>query len=97
RGIPEALVVRRHALRNALLPVVQLFGLNLPLLFGGSVLVESVFGWPGVGRVLVEAVQLRDIPVVLGACFWLTLLVVAGNLLADLLSALADPRVRREA
>ncbi len=97
RGIPEALVVRRHALRNALLPVVQLFGLNLPLLFGGSVLVESVFGWPGVGRVLVEAVQLRDIPVVLGACFWLTLLVVAGNLLADLLSALVDPRVRREA
>ncbi|MGH7151654.1 MAG: ABC transporter permease [Planctomycetota bacterium] len=97
RGIPEALVLRRHALRNALLPVVQLFGLNVPLLFGGSVLVETVFGWPGVGRVLVEAVQGRDVPVVLGACFWMTLLVVAGNLLADLFSALADPRVRREA
>ncbi|HKB15471.1 MAG TPA: ABC transporter permease, partial [Planctomycetota bacterium] len=90
-------VLRRHALRNALLPVVQLLGLNLPLLFGGSVLVESVFGWPGAGRLLVEAVQIRDVPVVLGACFWMTLLVVVGNLFADLLSALVDPRVRREA
>ncbi|HET6201362.1 MAG TPA: ABC transporter permease [Planctomycetota bacterium] len=97
KGVPEALVLRRHALRNALLPAIQLLGLQLPLLFGGSVLIETVFGWPGMGRLLVRSILNQDYPVVLGGAFGLTICVVAGNLLADGLSALADPRIRREA
>jgi peptide/nickel transport system permease protein len=94
KGLPERDVLMRHALRNALLPVVTLFGLTLPLLFGGAVLVETVFAWPGMGRVLVEAIRNEDYPLVLGGVFWITLLVVLGNLLADLLSAALDPRIR---
>jgi peptide/nickel transport system permease protein len=85
-------------LRNALLPVVTLLGLSLPALFSGAVFVEAVFAWPGVGRVLVEAVRARDYPVVMAATTISALLVVAGNLLADLLAAAVDPRLRhREA
>jgi len=94
KGLPERTVLARHALRNALLPVVTLLGLAIPLLFGGAVLVETVFAWPGMGRVLVEAIQNQDYPLVLGGVFWITLLVVIGNLLADLLAAALDPRIR---
>src|SRR5947199_373897 len=85
----------RLALRNALTPVVILLGLSLPALFSGAVFVEAVFAWPGVGRVLVEAVRARDYPVVMAATAVSAVLVVAGNLLADLLAAWLDPRVRR--
>jgi peptide/nickel transport system permease protein len=84
----------RHVLRNALIPVLTLLGLGLPALFSGAVFVEAVFAWPGVGRVLVEAVLARDYPVVLAATVVAALLVVAGNLLADALAAWADPRLR---
>ena len=86
----------RHALRNALTPVVILLGLSLPALFSGAVFIEAVFAWPGVGRVLVEAVKARDYPVVMAATAVSAVLVVAGNLLADLLAARLDPRVRSE-
>lgn len=94
KGLTERAVVRRHALRNALLPLITLLGLYLPLLVGGSVLVETVFGWPGMGRLLVRAILQQDYPVVLGGAFLLTTVVVLGNLLADLLSTAADPRLR---
>jgi len=86
----------RHALRNALTPVMILLGLSLPALFSGAVFIEAVFAWPGVGRVLVEAVKARDYPVVMAATAVSAVLVVAGNLLADLLAARLDPRVRSE-
>jgi peptide/nickel transport system permease protein len=83
-----------HVLRNALVPILVLLGLSLPALFSGAVFVEAVFAWPGVGRVLVDAVHARDYPVVLAATTVSAALVVAGNLLADVLVAWVDPRMR---
>src|SRR5436309_3488990 len=94
KGVPEWRVLTRHVLRNALGPLLTLLGLSLPALFSGAVFVEAVFAWPGVGRVLVEAVRARDYPVVMAATAVSAVLVVAGNLLADLLAAWLDPRVR---
>jgi peptide/nickel transport system permease protein len=80
-----------------LVPVVTLLGLSLPALFSGAVFIEAIFAWPGVGRVLVEGVQARDYPVVMAATAVSALLVVAGNLLADVLAAVVDPRLREPA
>ena len=97
KGLTPRRVIGRHALRNALTPVVILLGLSLPALFSGAVFVEAVFAWPGVGRVLVEAVQARDYPVVMAATVVSAVLVVAGNMLADVLAAWLDPRVTKAA
>jgi peptide/nickel transport system permease protein len=94
RGIPGRRVLTRHVLRNALLPVITLLGLALPALFSGTVFVEVIFAWPGMGRELVAAVAARDYPVVLAATAVFGALVVTGNVLADLLYAVADPRMR---
>jgi peptide/nickel transport system permease protein len=94
KGLSGARVTLRHVLRNALIPVVTLLGLSLPTLFSGAVFIEAIFAWPGVGRVLVEAVQARDYPVVLAATAVSAVLVVLGNLLADVLVSWVDPRVR---
>jgi peptide/nickel transport system permease protein len=94
KGLREFTVVTRHGLRNALLPIITLFGLSVPFLFSGSVLVEYQFSWPGMGRLIVTAIQQQDTPLII-ACFYIfTLLVVAGNLLADLMYATVDPRIR---
>lgn len=97
KGLGARTVLRRHVLRNALVPVVTLLGLSLPALFSGAVFVEAVFAWPGVGGVLVGAVQARDYPVILAATAVSAMLVVLGNALADLLVAWVDPRARRPA
>ena len=94
KGLAPHRVIGRHALRTALTPVVTLLGLSFPALFSGAVFVEAVFAWPGVGRVLVEAVQARDYPVVMAATAISAVLVVAGNVLADVLAGWVDPRVR---
>jgi len=94
KGLTPRRVVGRHALRNALTPLVVLLGLSLPVVFSGAVFVEAVFAWPGVGRVLVDAVKARDYPVVMAATAVSAVLVVAGNILADVLAAWLDPRVR---
>jgi peptide/nickel transport system permease protein len=96
RGLPRG-VVLGHVLRNALLPVITLLGLALPALFSGTVFVEVIFAWPGMGRELVAAVSARDYPVVLAATAVFGALVVAGNMLADFLYAVVDPRLRRPA
>jgi len=94
KGISPAAVNLRHVLRNALIPVVTLLGLSLPALFSGAVFIESIFAWPGVGRIMVEAVGARDYPVIVAATAVSAALVVAGNLVAELLTAWVDPRVR---
>jgi peptide/nickel transport system permease protein len=96
KGLSEGVVIRRHALRNGLIPVVTLLGLYLPLLFSGAVFVEVVFAWPGMGRLVVNSILARDYPVVMAGTFLFATLVVAGNLLADLLYAAVDPRVRHD-
>ena len=94
RGLPERTVLVRHGLRNALLPVITLAGLSLPFLLGGAVVIEIVFGWPGMGRVTLEAIQARDYPVVMATTTVAAVTVVSGSLLADVLYRWADPRVR---
>ncbi len=94
RGLPEWRVRWVHALRPALLPVVTMLGLSLPYLVSGSVVVEVIFSWPGMGRVLVEAAAARDVPVIMAAAVLGAAAVVAGNLVADLLYAVVDPRAR---
>jgi peptide/nickel transport system permease protein len=94
KGLGSSRVLIRHTLRNALIPVLTLLGLSLPAVFSGTVFVEAIYAWPGVGRVLVEAVQARDHPVVLAAVAVSAGLVVVGNLLAEALVAWADPRTR---
>jgi peptide/nickel transport system permease protein len=94
KGAGEARVLVRHALPNAVLPVVTLVGYNLGFVLAGSALVETVFGWPGMGRLLYDSVFARDSPVLLGILIAVSLCVVAANLLTDLVYAYADPRIR---
>jgi peptide/nickel transport system permease protein len=94
KGLDEGRVVWRHALRNALLPVITIVGLSLPALVGGAVFVEKVFSWPGMGLLLVNAVGSRDYPLVTAGVIAGALMVTVGSLLADLLYLLADPRMR---
>jgi peptide/nickel transport system permease protein len=96
KGLSERTVVFKHALRNALIPIVTLLGLYLPYLISGAVLVETIFAWPGMGRLIVEAIFQRDYPLVMATSFVAAALVVLGNLLADVLYAVVDPRIRVE-
>jgi peptide/nickel transport system permease protein len=94
KGLAPYRVTMRHVLRNALIPVLTLLGLSLPALFSGAVFIEAIFAWPGVGRIMVEAVGARDYPVIMAATTVSAVLVVAGNLLSEALTAWADPRLR---
>ena len=97
RGLSPWVVLFRHALPNSLLPLITVLGLYLPVLFSGTVFVETVFAWPGMGKTMVDAVSTRDYPLVLAGSLLFAVLVVLGNLLADALYAVADPRVRHDA
>lgn len=94
KGLQEHIVLLKHALRNSLLPIITLFGLSFPILLSGAVLVESVFAWPGLGKFTVDAILARDYNVVNGAVILSASMVVLGNLLADILYWVVDPRVR---
>jgi len=94
KGLSERRVVWVHGLRNALTPIIQLFALTFPQLLNGSIVTEIIFAWPGIGRLTLGAVLSRDYPLILGITMFSAALVVLGNLLADLLQAATDPRVR---
>jgi peptide/nickel transport system permease protein len=94
KGLHERVVVVRHALRSALVPVVTVVGLQFGRLLGGAVVVESVFAWPGVGRLIIQAVEQRDYTVVQAALLWLVLVFLLINLITDVLYAFLDPRIR---
>jgi peptide/nickel transport system permease protein len=94
KGLPERTVLLRHAFRNALLPMITLAGLELPNLLGGALVAETVFTWPGMGRLFLDSLGYRDYPVVMGILMFSAMLVLLGNLMADLLCAVADPRIR---
>ena len=94
KGLSERVVVFKHGLRNALIPIVTLTGLYLPFLLGGSVITETIFAWPGMGRVAVGAIFARDYPVVLAVNLIAAVMVVMGNLLADITYSVLDPRIR---
>lgn len=92
KGLPERLVLRRHAFRRALSPLLTLSGLTLPALVGGSILIETIFSWPGVGSLFFESVTRRDYPVVMALTLMAALFTLSGNLAADLLYRTADPQ-----
>ena len=94
KGQSRAKVIIRHMLPNALLPLVTIAGINLGLLLGGTVVTETVFSWPGVGRLMVQSVSQRDYPVIIAGVFVISLIFVAVNLLVDILYGFLDPRVR---
>ena len=94
KGVPERQIVLRHQLRNALLSFITRFGLAFPFLLTGAVLVETIFAWPGMGRLAFDAILTRDYPVVTASALIASTVVVAGNLLADILLGFADPRLR---
>jgi len=96
KGLKERYVIVRHGLRNALVPVTTLMGLSLPGLVGGALVTETIFGWPGMGRLAYHAATKRDYPVIMGVLVMSAVLVLVGNLLADLSYALLDPRVKAE-
>ena len=94
KGVPERVVMVKHVLKNAMMPVVTAWALDIANLFGGAVITESIFGWPGMGRLIVESVTFRDFPTVASAVFFVTLVFVVLNLLVDLSYAWLDPRVK---
>ena len=96
KGLSERVVIFKHAMRNALIPIITLLGLYFPFLVGGSVLIETIFAWPGMGRLIITAIFQRDYPVVLASAFVISIMVVVGNLIADILYSIVDPRVRVE-
>lgn len=94
KGLPERVVVGKHALRNALIPLVTMVGLQFGQLFAGAILVETVFAWPGLGRLTFESILRRDYPTLLGILFCSALLVITANIVTDLIYHLIDPRIR---
>jgi peptide/nickel transport system permease protein len=94
KGLPEKVVIVKHALRNALIPIITVVGLQFGLLLGGAVLTETVFAWPGLGRLIVDSILARDYPMIQGAILIFGLLYVFVNLTIDLVYAFVDPRIR---
>ena len=96
KGLSERLVIYKHAARNALLPVITVIGLNFGLLLAGAILTETIFSWPGIGRYVVKAVQMRDYPAVQGCVLFFAFMFVVVNLITDVLYAYIDPRIKYE-
>ncbi len=94
KGLAYYLVIIRHGLRNALLPIITIVGLRMPSIFGGAVLIETVFNYPGIGKIMVDATGMRDYPLLMGGVLMTAILVLLSNLAADLSYAWADPRIR---
>ncbi len=96
KGLSERMVVYKHAVRNAMIPVLTVIGMNFGLLLAGAILTETVFGWPGIGRYVVDAVYMRDYPAVIGTTLFFAVIFVIVNLVTDVLYAYADPRIHYE-
>ena len=93
KGVPERQILLRHAFRNALLPMITITGLHVPTLLSGALVTETVFTWPGMGRLFLDSISYRDYPVVMGILMFTAVLVLLGSLIADLLYGIADPRI----
>ncbi|MCH5254600.1 MAG: ABC transporter permease [Lachnospiraceae bacterium] len=94
KGIGRFKVIYKHALRNALVPIVTVIGMEIPVLFGGAIIIEQVFSWPGLGLMTMSAISNRDYPVIMGVCLLSAVVVLIGNLLTDILYALVDPTIQ---
>lgn len=96
KGVPEKTVIRKHALKNALIPVVTVIGLQFGSLLGGATLTETVFAWPGLGRLIVDSIKSKDAPLVLGGVVFLTITFSIVNLVVDIIYAFIDPRIKAQ-
>jgi peptide/nickel transport system permease protein len=96
KGLPERQILLRHAFRNALLPMITITGLHVPTLLSGALVTETVFTWPGMGRLFLDSISYRDYPTVMGILMFTAVLVLLGSLIADLLYGIADPRIARD-
>lgn len=94
KGIGRFLTINKHALRNALLPIITMIGMQIPMLFGGAVIIEQVFSWPGLGLITMSAIMNRDFPVIMGVCLLSAVVVLVANLLTDIAYALVDPTIK---
>lgn len=94
KGIGRFLVINKHALRNAMLPVVTVIGMQIPVLFGGAVIVEQMFSWPGLGLITMNAITSRDYPVIMGVCLLTAVVVLLANLITDIIYAIVDPTIQ---
>ena len=94
KGIGRFKVINKHALRNALVPIVTVIGMEIPVLFGGAVIIEQVFSWPGLGLMTMSAITSRDYPVIMGVCLLSAVVVLVANLVTDIMYALADPTIQ---
>ena len=94
KGIGRFRVINKHALKNAMVTVITIFGMEIPSLFGGAVIVEQVFSWPGLGLLMMSAINNRDFPTIMGVCLLSAVVVLLGNLLTDLLYAVVDPTIK---
>ena len=94
KGLRQSRVLLRHALPNALLPIIAMIGIDIGQFMGGVVVVEAVYGWPGIGQLAWQAIQQVDVPIIMGVTLVSSLAIVLGNLLADLVAPLLDPRIR---
>jgi peptide/nickel transport system permease protein len=94
KGLIESVIVGRHALKNALMPVITIIGSYVPNLLGGAVFIESIYSWPGMGRLFVDGVEARDYPLIMGLILVLAIVILLVNLLTDIAYAMVDPRVR---
>lgn len=93
KGLGRKRVINKHALRNALIPIITVIGMQIPTLFGGSIIVEKIFSWPGLGLMTMNAILGRDYPVIMGVCLLTAVVVLAGNLITDILYALVAPTI----
>jgi peptide/nickel transport system permease protein len=93
KGVSRRRVVYKHALRNAMIPIVTIIGFNFAFMMAGSVLTETVFAWPGIGRLMFDAIMARDYPVLLGVFFIVSIIVILVNAMTDIIYAIIDPRV----
>ena len=94
KGVPEGRVILKHALRNAILPIIAMIGLDVGIFMSGVVVVESVFGWPGIGQLMWQAIQTLDIPIIMGVTVTAAAFIILGNLVADLVTPFVDPRIK---
>lgn len=94
KGIGRFLVINKHALRNALIPIITVIGMHIPILFGGAVIIEQIFSWPGLGLITMNAIIGRDYPVIMGVALLTAVVVLAANLITDIVYALVDPTIK---
>jgi peptide/nickel transport system permease protein len=94
KGLRRFIVINKHAIRNALLPIISVVGMEIPIMFGGSVIIEQIFSWPGIGQLTMNSIMSRDYPTIMGINLMVAVIVILANLITDVVYAIADPTIK---